>query len=230
MKNVEHIFFDLDHTLWDFERNSTEAIFELFEQHQLQLQVASFEKFIADYQQINFLYWDRYNRQEIDKETVRYGRFVELFKKYQIQNHTSFAYDFADQYIEIAPLKTHLFPDTHEVLQYLQTKYQLHLISNGFKEVMQLKLERTELTGYFNLVLSAEDVGVNKPHPLVFQTALEKTKARAETSLMIGDSYEADILGAKKVGMHTIHFNPNMLKENSESVEIHRLRQLFDLL
>lgn len=230
MKNVKDIFFDLDHTLWDFEKNSTEAIYELFVENDLHKTIESFQNFIDDYQQINFSYWDKYNRGEIDKRTVRYGRFYELFEKYKIVDHIAFAEVFADQYIGIAPLKTNLFPDTHLVLQYLQKKYKLHLITNGFKEVLELKITRTDLKPYFDLILSAEDVGFNKPHPLVFETALEKTGASANESLMIGDSYEADIIGAKNAGMHTIHFNPKKEPKKSESIEIHRLRDLIDLL
>lgn len=230
MKFVKHIFFDLDHTLWDFERNSAEAILELFHKNGLDQFVQSFDIFIADYQQINFAYWDKYNRGEIDKRAVRYGRFHELFIKHKIENPISFAEDFADQYVEIAPYKTHLFPDTHEVLSYLQNKYKLHLITNGFKEVLDKKIKYTNLEHYFDLILSAEDVGVNKPHPLVFETALTRTNAIASESLMIGDSYEADILGAKNVGMHTLHFNPKQEPKKSESAEIHRLSELIGIL
>lgn len=230
MKFVKHIFFDLDHTLWDFEKNSSEAIVELFYQYELNKKIDSFADFIEDYQQINFKYWDRYNKGEIDKHTVRYGRFHELFLKYKIENHIAFAEEFADQYVNIAPYKTHLFPDTHEVLQYLQNKYKLHLITNGFKEVLDKKIKHTNLEPYFDLILSAEDVGVNKPHPLVFETALKRTNALASESLMIGDSYEADILGAKNAGMHTLHFNPKQEPKKSESAEIHRLRELIGIL
>lgn len=230
MKFIKHIFFDLDHTLWDFEKNSTEAIFELFHRYELNRQIRSFDDFISDYQQINFDYWNRYNNGDIDKQTVRYGRFYDLFTRYKIADPVAFGEMFADEYLLIAPHKTHLFPDTHEVLGYLQTKYKLHLITNGFKEVLEIKISRTNLQPYFDLILSAEDVGVNKPHPLVFETALKKARALPGESLMIGDSYEADILGAQKVGMHTLHFNPKTEPKKTESAEIHRLSELLVLL
>jgi YjjG family noncanonical pyrimidine nucleotidase len=229
MKFVKHIFFDLDHTLWDFEKNSTEAILELFVRHELNREINSFDNFIDDYQRINVEHWDKYNRGEIDKHTVRYGRFHELFEKYGVAD-LSFAQKFADDYILIAPHKTHLFPGTHEVLQYLKPRYKLHLITNGFKEVLELKMGPTKLKPYFDLILSAEDVGVNKPNPLVFKTALQKTNAKPDESLMIGDSYEADILGAKNVGMHTLHFNPKRAPKKPESAEIHELSELLHLL
>ena len=230
MKNIRHIFFDLDHTLWDFEKNSTEAIHELFHKHELNKQVHSFQNFINDYQRINHEYWNMYNAGKIDKHTVRYGRFHELFEKYAIENHLKKGEQFADEYIEIAPHKPHLFEGTHEVLSYLQKKYQLHLISNGFKEVLQIKLTKTDLEKYFKLILSAEDVGVNKPNPLVFSTAMQKTNALPNQSLMIGDSYEADIIGAKNTGMFTIHFNPKKETKKGESPEIHHLTDLINIL
>ncbi|MBI3133855.1 MAG: noncanonical pyrimidine nucleotidase, YjjG family [Bacteroidetes bacterium] len=230
MKNVKHIFFDLDHTLWDFEKNSTEAILELFHQHELHNHIESFDLFIADYQRINIEHWDKYNRGEIDKRTVRYGRFYELFAKYQLPDHIAFAEQFADQYILISPHKPHLFPGTHEVLQYLKPKYKLHLITNGFKEVLEIKISGTNLKPYFDLILSAEEVGVNKPNPLVFKTALEKTSALPHESLMVGDSYEADILGAKKAGMATLHFNPKREPKKPDTNEIFTLGELLHLL
>lgn len=230
MKGIKHIFFDLDHTLWDFERNSTEAIQELFHTHNLPAYVDSFDEFIRDYQRINMEHWDKYNRGEIDKHTVRYGRFYELFKKYNIANPIVAAEAFADSYVLIAPHKPHLFPHTHEVLAYLKTRYALHLITNGFKEVLEIKLKGTNLTPYFDLILSAEEVGVNKPHLLVFQTALSRTNALANESLMIGDSYEADILGAKKAGLKTLHFNPKREPKRPDSDEIHSLQELLKLL
>jgi YjjG family noncanonical pyrimidine nucleotidase len=230
MKFIKHIFFDLDHTLWDFEKNSTEAILELFERFELSSRISSFNQFIDDYQRINVEHWDKYNRGEIDKHTVRYGRFYELFEKYGVPDHLAFAKTFADEYTTIAPYKPHLFPGTHEVLHYLKPKYKLHLITNGFKEVLEIKIGDTGLRPYFDLILSAEDVGVNKPNPLVFKTALQKTNAQAAESLMIGDSFEADILGAQRVGMHTLHFNPKRAPKKPESSEIHQLSELLHLL
>lgn len=230
MKNIRHVFFDLDHTLWDFEKNSTEAIYELFIEFNLADQVNSFEDFIADYQQINWRYWDLYNHGKIEKQTVRYGRFYELFEKYGIADYQTFGEIFADRYLALAPTKTNLFPDTHEVLAYLGDKYELHLITNGFKEVLYTKIRNTGLETYFKVILSAEEVGVNKPHLPVFQKALELSGALANESVMIGDSYEADILGAINAGMHAIFFNPKKEEYKVETPEIHHLRELLHLL
>lgn len=226
IKNIRHVFFDLDHTLWDFEKNSSAAIAEIFDDFQLHQYVNSFEKFINQYQQINAQYWQRYNKGEIDKRMVRYGRFYDLFQLYKIDDHIKKAEMFADAYLAIAPAKTHLFPHTHEILAYLGEKYKLHLISNGFKEVLEIKITRTDLKKYFDVILSSEDVGVNKPDIRVFHHALNLSQAEKHESVMIGDSYDADILGAHNAGMQVIHFNPKGEVFDHNFVQIHSLHDL----
>ena len=230
MKGVKHIFFDLDHTLWDFEKNSSEAITELFDVFDLHKKIDSLSNFLSDYQKINAVYWDQYNRGEIDKHAVRYGRFYDIFLKYEIENPKQYAIKFADEYLLIAPTKKNIFPFAHDVLTYLKSKYPLHLITNGFKEVQSTKMTTTNLSVYFDVIVCSEDVGVNKPNPKVFHTALEKAGAKASESLMIGDSFDADILGAQNVGMKAIHFNPKKEPKKSESTEIHCLSELKTLL
>lgn len=233
MKNKKHIFFDLDHTLWDFEKNSTEAIFELFDYFNLETQISNIHQFIEDYQIINQAYWYKYNLGEIDKMKVRYHRFIDLFKKYQLENYHHFAHVFADAYVDLAPTKKNIFDGAHEVLTMLKPQYKLHIITNGFKEIQSTKMSTTQLDQYFDLILCSEEVGVNKPHPNVFNTALKKTGAHPNESVMIGDSFQADILGALGVGIAAIFFNPKKVKneflipENSpELLEIHSLSEL----
>lgn len=230
MKDVKHIFFDLDHTLWDFEKNSSEAITELFDVFNLHEKINSLPKFLSEYQRINALYWRQYDRGEIDKQTVRYGRFYDIFSTYQIDDHKELAVKFADEYLLLAPTKKNTFPYTHEILTYLKPKYKLHLITNGFKEVQSTKMRMTNLKPYFEIIICSEDVGVNKPNPKIFITALEKAHAIASESLMIGDNFEADILGAQNVGIKTIHFNPKKEPKKAESSEIHCLSELKTLL
>jgi putative hydrolase of the HAD superfamily len=230
MKRITDIFFDFDHTLWDFEKNSSEAITELFDHFDLQGTIASLAEFLDQYQAINLSYWDRYNRGEIDKRTVRYGRFYDLFSAYGMEDPIQFSEQFADKYLELAPTKKNIFPHTHEVLTYLRTKYKIHLITNGFKEVLAVKMAHTGLRDYFDVITCSEDIGVNKPHPKIFQSALEKAGALAGTSLMIGDSYEADIEGADKCGIIPIHFNPKKLPFNHSHKQINCLSELKSLL
>lgn len=236
MKNKKHIFFDLDHTLWDFEKNSTEAIFDLFDFFKLNDKIPDFNKFIEDYQQINKAYWHQYNLGEIDKKKVRYHRFIDIFKLYQLENHLDFAHTFADAYIDLAPTKKNVFDDAHDVLDYLKTKFKLHIITNGFKEIQATKLSTTNLDKYFDLILCSEEIGVNKPHPNVFNAALYKTGAVQNESVMIGDSFQADILGAHGVGIDAIFFNPKKEKidlkipeKSPELLEIHTLSELIKI-
>ena len=230
MKDVRHIFFDLDHTLWDFEKNSSEAITELFDQFDLHKKIKSLPDFLEEYQKVNAVYWHRYNKGEIDKQTVRYGRFFDIFSNYKIEDYKDLAVKFADEYLIIAPTKKNIFPFTHDVLTYLKLKYRLHIITNGFKEVQTIKMSTTNLNEYFDVIICSEDVGVNKPNPKIFYEALKKSGSSISESLMIGDTYEADILGAQNIGMKTIHFNPKKEPKKTESIEIHCLSELKRLL
>jgi putative hydrolase of the HAD superfamily len=230
VKDTRHIFFDFDHTLWDFEKNSSEAITELVDHFELHDTITSLSDFLDQYQAINLTYWDRYNRGEIDKHAVRYGRFYDLFSAYGITDHIQFSEQFADKYLELAPTKKNIFPYTHEVLTYLRTKYKIHLITNGFKEVLAVKMAHTGLHDYFDVITCSEDVGVNKPHPKIFQCALENAGALASESLMIGDSFEADIEGAEKSGIKAIHFNPKKLPFNHPYQQINCLSELKSFL
>lgn len=230
MKNVQHIFFDLDHTLWDFEKNSAEALSELFVEMKLNEEIESMENFIRTYKEINARYWSLYNHGKVTKEQVRTGRFRETLEAFNLSNVPSRADELGAAYIQRSPHKKHIFPHAHEALTYLQDKYQLHIITNGFKEVQFTKLNNCELTQYFDLILCTEEVGVNKPNPLVFETALSRTNANPAQSLMIGDNPETDIRGAQNCGIETILFNPESHAHEVNSVEIQGLKELLDIL
>lgn len=134
---------------------------------------------------------------------------------------------FEDDYVQLCPTKTNLFPDAHETLQYLQSKYKLHLISNGFRESQEVKIKGTNLGDYFQHIIISEEIGVNKPDKAIFEHALNITGAIKSESLMIGDSLEADVYGALNFGMDAIYFNPNGLdKPDDVPVQITRLKEL----
>lgn len=230
MDQVKHIFFDLDHTLWDFEKNSSEALLELFHELKLNEDIASVEAFIAAYQRINASYWHKYNHGKVSKAEVRTGRFLDTLNTFGVRNSDKKALELGEQYIQRSPHKQHIFPHVHESLMYLQEKYALHIITNGFLEVQHTKLKNCNLSDYFQLILCTEEVGVNKPHPLVFETALNKTTALPAESVMIGDNPETDIKGAQNCGLHTILFNPKKEQHNIESTEIQALNELLDIL
>ncbi|MBS7566585.1 YjjG family noncanonical pyrimidine nucleotidase [Mucilaginibacter sp. Bleaf8] len=231
MKKYTHLFFDLDHTIWDFDKNAEEALHELYELHNLQaLGVASAVAFIETYTRNNHQLWAEYHLGKITKDTLRHLRFNKTFTDLGMQPEAIPA-GFEDAYVQLCPTKTNLFPHAHETLSYLQAKYTLHLISNGFQESTKTKIAGTDLAKYFDNIIISEEVGVNKPHPNIFKHALELAGAVKEESLMIGDSLEADIYGALNFGMDAIYFNPlNLTKPDDVPVQIHSLDELTRIL
>lgn len=224
---TKHIFFDLDHTIWDFDRNATETLLELYEVHQLKsLGLSCANTFIQLYTENNHRLWQRYHLGEISKETLRQERFRNTFLELGIKPEFV-PHAFEDDYVRISPTKTNLFNGAAEVLGYLKEKYHLHIISNGFKETTLTKMELSGLNPYFKNVIISEDVGVNKPSPLIFEYALDKAKATKSESVMIGDSLEADIKGAQDFGIKAIFFNPLMVEKPDEVAwQIHSLNEL----
>ena len=229
MKEVNHIFFDLDHTLWDFDRNSAETLTELFEEHQLGDHIETAEEFVKEYKRINRVFWTQYREGKIRKAELRYKRFLVAFEHFGMKTNREFAEQFAAEYLAICPLKKHVFPGTFEVLSHLKSDYPLHIITNGFKEVQDIKLSSSGLDRYFDVVLCSEDVGVNKPHPKVFHRAFELAGASNSESVMIGDTLEADIVGAENVGMKSIFFNPEKSVVDTKSRQIYHLTDLIEI-
>jgi putative hydrolase of the HAD superfamily len=201
---VKDVFFDLDHTLWDFDKNSKLAYKRVFKQFEIDIE---FERFIKIYEPINLEYWKKYREERVTKEVLRRGRLIDSFKMFN-KKYTTLTIDkLADAYIEELPLDNHLFDGALHILDYLTEKYQLHIITNGFEEVQYKKLKNSGIFHYFSTITTSEEIGLKKPNPIVFIKALEKASTSANHSVMIGDSFEADILGAKNIGMETIFFN-----------------------
>ncbi|TKC05211.1 YjjG family noncanonical pyrimidine nucleotidase [Pedobacter frigoris] len=224
---IKHIFFDLDHTIWDFDRNAQETLLELYTQYELhKLGLSSAEEFIATYTENNHLLWAEYHVGKITKDVLRSERFSRTFIQLGI-HPDSIPSKFEDDYVSLTPRKTNLFAGSKDVLSYLQKKYTLHIISNGFKESTLTKMEVSGLNPYFQNVIISEDVGVNKPDKAIFEYALDKAAALKHESIMIGDSIEADIRGAQNYGMKAIFFNP-LNKEIPADVEwqINHLEEL----
>jgi putative hydrolase of the HAD superfamily len=223
----KHLFFDLDRTLWDFETNAHETLSELFVEHNLAARgIPSISVFIEKYKMRNERLWELYRNGEVEKEVLRSSRFLLTLNDFQIDDPV-LATILGGQYIQICPLKTHVFPFTHATLDYLSSKYRLHIITNGFEEVQYIKLEQSKMLHYFEQVITSEQVGVKKPHPDVFKHAMLKAFCKPEESVMIGDDLPVDILGAKAVGMHQVYFNPAQLSHSEEiTYEITCLSQL----
>ena len=231
MSKYKHIFFDLDRTLWDFETNSFETLSELSIKYKFKdLGIDSIDSFITQYNPINNRMWDEYGKGIIDKKTLRYGRFSEALLKFNI-NDKQLAKQFADDYIASSPLKTSLFPHTKEVLEYLNQKYFLHIITNGFEEVQHTKLKKCKIDHYFNQIITSEQVGFNKPDIRIFHYSLSAANTTTEDSLMIGDNLQADIVGARNAGMNQVFFN-NSGEVHDELIthEISSLKELLTIL
>jgi len=201
---VKHIFFDLDHTLWDFDKNSRLAFMRLFESFKIEIDL---DAFLTVYEPINFDYWKLYRENRISKQELRRNRFSASFEQFNMFYEVQELDKLATAYIDELPKDNHLFDGVIEILDYLKSRYELHIITNGFEEVQYKKLHNSGISGYFNTVTTSEEVGLKKPHPVIFQKALEKAIAQPSESLMVGDTFEADILGAEGVGMHTLYFN-----------------------
>ncbi|MFC4209974.1 YjjG family noncanonical pyrimidine nucleotidase [Pedobacter lithocola] len=231
LENKKHIFFDLDHTIWDFDRNAEETLNELYRVYNLQeLGLKSCEEFISTYTENNHQLWADYHLGKITKDFLRAERFNKTFLQLGIQPD-AVPHQFEDDYVSISPTKTNLFDGAENVLSYLKEKYTLHIISNGFKETTLTKMDLSGLNPYFKNVIISEDVGANKPNPVIFEHALNKAKAAKEESIMIGDSLEADIYGALNFGMEAIFFNPTKkekpLDVKKEIIHLEELLTLF---
>jgi len=201
---VKDIFFDLDHTLWDFDKNSMLAFKRVFKKFKITIE---FDTFLKIYEPINVEYWKKYRKDKVSKESLRRGRLIDSFNYFDLIYSTEKIDEIADAYIQELPFDNHLFEGAVEILDYLILKYKLHIITNGFEEVQHKKLKNSGIDHYFSTVTTSEEVGLKKPNPKVFLTALNKANSFPTQSVMIGDSLEADILGANNIGMQTIFYN-----------------------
>jgi len=231
IKQYKHIFFDLDHTIWDFDRNAEETLHELYEIYRLdEIGLPSAALFIETYTRNNHQLWAEYHTGKITKTELRETRFKRTFIELGVHPDV-LPVAFEDDYVKLCPTKTNLFPHAHETLQYLHHKYILHLISNGFKEASTLKIGNTGIGRYFDQVIISEVVGINKPDKAIFEHALNVAGAQKHESIMIGDSLEADVYGALNFGMDAIYFNPfNAPKPDDVPVQVNGLWELMDML
>ncbi len=211
-----HLFFDLDRTLWDFESSAAITFEQLYEKHQLKSRgIESVEIFHEVYSQHNEKLWDLYRVGKISKELLRGKRFVLTLDSFGIDDK-SLGDTIGDDYVHLSPLNVVLFPNAMEILEYLQPNYPLYLITNGFSETQQTKLKVSGLGQYFAAMITSEEAGVKKPDARIFQFALDKASARVDTSLMIGDDYEVDVIGARNFGMDQVFFDPHGSHQNSQ--------------
>ena len=230
-KKYKHLFFDLDRTLWDFEKSAVEAFKELYTKYNLnRMGIRSAEEFHMKFSKHNNLLWDLYRDGKMEKELLMWKRFFDTFREYGVYDE-ELAKNLGNDYVYISPRKVNLFPNAMEILEYLHPSYELHIITNGFQEVQEIKLSTSKMDRFFKVMVTSERAGVKKPNPAIFEYALEETGARVEESLMIGDDYEVDILGARSIGMDQVLFDPeaeNLL--NGCTYKISELSELKEFL
>jgi putative hydrolase of the HAD superfamily len=230
MKKYSHLFFDLDNTLWDFDRNSRETLEELFHKYNLaELGVPSFEIFIDKYKARNEMMWEQYRLGKIDKVTLRDKRFSLTFWDIGLDAELA-PRELSEEYIRIGPTKNYLFPHAHEVLSHLKEKFTLHIITNGFEEAQHIKLKAADLGKYFSNIIISEHTGYRKPDVRIFHYASDSANAKAEECVMIGDGLEVDVLGANEAGWDSVYFNPAGVTHNEKpTYEIRSLDELMGI-
>ncbi|HVZ26008.1 MAG TPA: YjjG family noncanonical pyrimidine nucleotidase [Sediminibacterium sp.] len=226
------LFFDLDHTLWDFESNASESLQALFEQYQLADKgIPSFGDFFERYSHHNTRLWERYTRGFIKQDELRWKRMWLSLLDFKIADE-ALARQMSVAFLELLPTRKKLFPYTHEILQYLQQKgYQMHLVTNGFEKVQYRKIKLSGLDGYFRELITSEASNSLKPHKAIFEYALQKAGADPATTIMIGDNLEADIQGGINAGLDTIFVNHLGIKPHVRATyEICHLKELEGIL
>lgn len=202
----KNLFFDLDDTLWAFSINARDTFEEMYFKHGLDTFFDSFDHFYSLYQQRNVELWAEYGNGQITKEELNRQRF--LYPLVAVGAGDSvLAERYSDDFFAVIPTKKRLMPHAVEVLEYLSSRYNLYILSNGFRELQFTKMNSGGIDGYFKKVILSDDIGVMKPWPQIFHFALSATQSELRDSLMIGDSWEADITGAHGVGMHQAYYD-----------------------
>ncbi|GAC1418612.1 MAG: YjjG family noncanonical pyrimidine nucleotidase [Flavisolibacter sp.] len=228
----KYLFFDLDHTLWDFDANARATLQQLYRELNLEKRgVNDFEVFHKNYLMHNDKLWARYRNGYIRQEELRFKRMWLTLLDFQIADE-ALTHQLSEKFIELLPFSTLLFPDTISILEYLTKKqYQLYLITNGFEITQQNKLKNAGLSPYFKEVITSESSNSLKPHKEIYEYALQKTGATIKESLMIGDSIEVDIAGALNMGMDQVHVNyQGMAQELNPTYTISALIELKNIL
>jgi len=232
MKTYKHIFFDLDHTLWDFESNSGATLQVLFNQFQLADKgVGSFELFRSTYEKHNEKFWERYRKGFVRRAELRWKRMWHTLLEFKVAD-VAFAKELSVQYLEMLPSQGKLMPFALDVLDYcVEKNYEIHLITNGFEETQWQKMRTSGIDHYFKQVITSEKSNSMKPKPAIFDYALNAAGATVSESIMIGDSIEADVLGAKLYGMDHVFYNPlSKVHQHQFTYEITCLSKLKELL
>jgi putative hydrolase of the HAD superfamily len=231
MKTYKQLFFDLDHTLWDFDTNARLTLEQLYVTLSLETRgIDDFEKFYTQYILHNDKLWERYRNGFIRVDELRWKRMWHTLIDFKIGDDL-LARQMSDEFLALLPTRKALFPHTIELLGYLQNKgYQLHLITNGFEETQFNKIKYAGIDRFFGKMITSEGSNSLKPHREIFEYAFYLTGADPATSIMIGDNIEVDIIGARNAGMDQVYVNHIDSKKSMESTfTVHSLKELENL-
>lgn len=230
--NYKHLFFDLDHTLWDFEKNSAECLADIYEVFKFKdLKISTLNDFQNEFSVVNKHHWSLLERNIITHEELRRRRFKETLVNLGADVDEDFGLEINEYFLGLLPKKAHLIDGAVELLDYLLPKYKLHIISNGWQDIQVNKMKSSEIHHYFGEIITNELAGTRKPSRQIFDYAVEITNANLTESLMIGDNYEADILGAINANMDTVFYNPeNIPTGQKPTFDIKKLVELKGIL
>ena len=228
MKAIQHVFFDLDHTLWDYDRSSKETLLEIYEKFEIRKHSISEKQFLNTFYDINDDLWHRYNIGEIDRAYIQHNRFKNIFEK--LNREVTISGEVSGYFLNNCSLKPYLMPDALTALNYLEPKYELHIITNGFLDSQTNKIKSSRIDQYFKTVVTSECANSRKPSGEIFRYSLAKASALKETSIMIGDNPKTDISGARDFGLKTILYDPSQRRRSLADYSIRSLYELINLL
>lgn len=231
MQRYKNLFIDLDDTIYDFSAASREAFMETYELLHYDRFFDSFDHYYSIYEPYNLELWHIYGKGKISKEELNRRRYSYPLEVVGVHDQ-ELADTFCREALGRIPTKDKLIDGAIELLEYLRPKYNMYILSNGFKELQSHKMRTAGIDKYFDALILSEDIGVNKPNRELYEYALEKTGSKLEESIMIGDMFETDIVGAANIGMEQIYFNPKRKESHTfaPTYMVDELLQIKDIL
>lgn len=229
-KKYKALFFDLDHTLWDYNASSKETLSELYKQYLANHSCFTLEIFLKTFYKINDQLWHKHNKGIIDKTYIRENRFDQILKSLKVEDNI-LSRQISEKYLFECPRKPHLIPHAQLILDILHKEYPIHILTNGFEDVQDIKLKSSNIDSYFEHVITSDGCGYQKPDIAFFNHALEKSNNISHEVLMVGDNLKTDIAGALNTGIDTVYFNPSKNgRPHKSTFEISSLNELLKIL
>jgi YjjG family noncanonical pyrimidine nucleotidase len=224
------LLFDLDHTLWDYETNSRESLSELYVEFELNQRGVDEKKFLDTFYVVNNELWNLYDRGLLHRDVIRNERFHKILMALGVDDY-NMSLDLSHEYVTQSPKKKNLIEGCKETLAYLQPKYPMVIVTNGFDEIQSTKLSSGGIEHYFKSIVTSARSGHKKPAKEIFEFALRENNASPHEAIMIGDNLMTDIAGATNAKIDTVFFNPNKVKHDTKvNYEIESLRELMNFL